>query len=99
MKKNNDQEWQEHNEKMRRICAEWSPEEWMEMKKKLDKLSLAEVKRIATLAGMAFEGGIDSVKDRRVASAKEQIILTLDEVGKENLQSAYETVLQEKDTI
>ena len=89
-------EYREHNEKMRKIRAEWKPEEWAGMEKKLDALPLAEVKHIATLAGMQFEGGIDSVKDREFASAQKQIILTLDEVGKENLLRAYETVVQEQ---
>lgn len=89
-------EWKECNEKMCRIRAEWKPEEWENLRKKLEVLSLVEVKCIATLAGMQFEGGIDSVKDRDNFSAKEQIILTLDEVGKENLLNAYQTVLREK---
>lgn len=91
-----DKESREHNEKMRRIRAEWKPEEWAEMEKKLQALSLQELRRVATLAGMQFEGGNESVADRPQHSAQEQFILVLDEVGKENLKRAYETVLRER---
>ena len=89
-------EYREHNEKMRKSRAEWEPEEWAEMERKLRAVSLAEVKRIATLAGMQFDGGVDSIKDREFASVQEQIILTLDEVGKENLLRAYDVVIRER---
>lgn len=91
-----DKKWGEHNEKMRRIRAEWKPEEWTEMEKKLQELSVDELRRVATLAGMQFEGGNESVVDNQRHSAKEQFILVLDEVGKENLVKAYHAVLKER---
>lgn len=92
-------ESREHNEKMRRIRAEWKPEEWVEMQRKLQELSLEELRRVATLAGMQFEGGNESVIDNPRHSAKEQFILVLDEVGKENLMKAYHAVLKEKPSV
>ena len=90
-------ECREHNEKMLHIRAEWKQEEWTEMEQKLQALSLDELRRVSTLAGMQFEGGVESLKDRKVASVKEQIILVLDEVGKENLLRAYDVVIQERE--
>lgn len=89
-------EYREHNEKMRHIRAEWKPEEWAEMERKLQELSAEELRRVATLAGMEFEDGNESVVDSPHHSAKEQFILVLDEVGKDELLRAYETILHER---
>lgn len=71
---------------------EWKPKEWDEFQEKLKHLSLEEIQMLVKRVGIKFTGGTESVKDRPYVSAKEQLILVLDEADKEKLKEEYEKI-------
>jgi hypothetical protein len=79
--------------KIKASREQWNPEEWESMNRRLETLSLKQLQILATKLGVRFEGGIESVKDREVATAKQQIISVLDEVNREELTTEFERIV------
>lgn len=68
--------------------SQWMNEEWERMKEKLNILSLDELRALATKTGIVFTEGGENIQD------KEEIILTLDEADKDELEKEYEKILE-----
>ncbi len=83
----------DYERKARRSEDRWTGEEWKKMKRQLNALSLNQLQNLAIELGIEFEGGIESIKDRKVATAKEQIILVLDEVDRDKLVTGLERIV------
>lgn len=74
----------------------WKSEEWDKMREKLDKLSLEELRNLATQVGIEFEGGNENIADTKNLTAKEQFLLVLDEADKEELFREYKNIIESK---
>lgn len=72
--------------------SQWSFIEWEKMRERLEKLSLDQLRLLATRTGIEFEGGNETVKDREQISAKEQFLMVLDEADREKLQAEYDKI-------
>src|SRR4051812_18426850 len=88
--------WEENRQWLENIHLEWSPEAWEEMRGRLEVLSLPELVKVANEVGIVFEGGNENLKDAKHATAREQLILVLDESKKDDLLQAYEKVIQRR---
>ncbi len=60
------------------------------MRKKLEKLSLEELRKLADRVGIKFTIGNENIKD------PEEIILVLDEADRKELEEEYEKIIKEK---
>ncbi|MEK7213712.1 MAG: hypothetical protein AAB637_01145 [Patescibacteria group bacterium] len=78
--------------KIKSLEMQWSKDEWLNMKKELNKLSLEQLRRLSDKVGITFSNGNDSVIDRPQMSAKEQFIMVLDEVPKIDLLRKFEII-------
>lgn len=79
-----------------KIKSQWKSREWDKFRKKLDNLSLGELRELTTKVGIEFTGGNENVVDNRNLTAKEQFILVLDEADKEKLFREYEYILKKQ---
>ncbi len=84
------------NHMKEKIKSQWKPGEWNEFRKKLDNLSLEELRELTTKVGIEFTGGNENVVDTRNLTAKEQFILVLDEADKKELFREYKAILQKQ---
>ena len=66
---------------------QWDPIEWESMSAKLDKLSLSELRELATEVGVVFAIGNAQIDN------KEEFIRVLDEADKDELTAAYEKLV------
>jgi hypothetical protein len=74
---------------MEKSNTSWTKKEWKDMRGKLEKLSIEDIRLLAEKVGVKFNGGNVSISDNRHVSAKEQFILVLDEVPKDILLKEY----------
>jgi hypothetical protein len=75
------------------ISKSWRERDWETMRRKLELLSVEDLKLIAVRTGVKFTGGIDSISDRPGASVKEQLILVLDESDPKELEQEYQRII------
>ena len=73
----------------------WTEKEWDAMRQKLELLSEEELIILCEKCGIQFEGGFTSVKNLPGRSRKEQFILVLDEVDKNELEKEYREAVGE----
>jgi Fe-S cluster assembly ATPase SufC len=78
------------------IKAQWEPGEWDEFRKKLEELSLEDLRELTTKVGIKFAGGNENIIDTKNLTAKEQFILVLDEADKDELMKEYEKIIESK---
>ena len=76
----------------------WILEEWCEMQKKLEQLSLEEIRILADKVGVQFENSNLSVVDRPQMSAKEEFIMVFDEIPKKILMREFNNLEKNKQT-
>lgn len=91
MNNNNFKEVEEYSEKRKEeIRKMWSEEEWEEMRKKLELLSLEELRELTTRVGIQFTIGNENIQD------KQEFILVLDEADKDELIKIYEDIISKR---
>lgn len=78
--------------KIKSLEMQWSKDEWLDIKRELNKLSLEQLRRLSDQVGITFLNGNDSVIDRPQMSAKEQFIMVLDEVPKIDLLKEFKII-------
>lgn len=62
------------------------------MRSRLMALSHEQVLKLANNVGIKFAGGNENLKDKPEFTAKEQLVLVMDEVSKDLLISEYEKI-------
>lgn len=91
MNNNNFKEVEEYSEKRKEeIRKMWSEEEWEEMRKKLELLSLEELRELTTRVGIQFTIGNENIQN------KQEFILVLDEADKDELIKIYEDIISKR---
>ena len=80
----------EYEKWVKKIQRQWKPEEWNEMRAKLEDLSLEELRDLTTKVGIKFTIGNQNITD------KEEFILVLDEAGRKELIRKYEKIIKFK---
>lgn len=68
------------------------------MQKKLEQLSLEEIRILADKVGVQFENGNVLVVDRPQMSAKEEFIMVFDEIPKKILMREFNNLEENKQT-
>lgn len=82
---------------MKKTIEDWDSEEWKIMKEKLASLSLEDLKILCKKVGVNFQN--NDFVDKGHISAKEQLILVLDEVDKGVLESEYNKIIFKKSKV
>lgn len=67
---------------------QWSKEEWEEMRSRLQKLSLIQLREIANKTGLSFSIGNEHIED------KMEFVNALDESDRTELEKAYKEVIK-----
>ena len=65
-----------------------------EIYNKLALLSRADLQKIISSVGIHFDGGNESVIDNKNMTAKEQFLAVMDEVGLDELKTAYKKLFK-----
>lgn len=68
---------------------QWTKQEWNLIRRKLEQLDEDTLAFLVKKLGIEFTGGIEALKDRKGLSRKEQLILVLDEVDRDDLEKEY----------
>jgi len=74
----------------------WTTSEWDAMRRKLEKLSVDELRALTTRVGIRFTGGNAAVEDSRTMTAKEQFLNVLDEANPAQLKREYNQIVEER---
>ena len=78
----------EYQKWVNRVEKQWADkEEWLKMRNKLMKLSLKQLRDLATKVGIKFSVGNEKIRN------KEEFVLVLDEADKNELLKEYKKLL------
>jgi hypothetical protein len=65
---------------LKEYILQWKPGEWTEIRNKLEKLSVEQIREISKNVGIVYAGGFKGI-------TKEKLILTLDEADAKELKA------------
>jgi len=71
-------------------AAQWAKEEWTAMRRRLEKLSLAELCEIVTRLGITFTVGNENITD------PDEFVLVLDEADRPRLETEYQRIISSR---
>ena len=72
---------------LKNYILQWQPGEWTKIRKKLEKLSIEQIREISKNIGIKYAGGFKGIP-------KEELILTLDEADKNELTKELNKILK-----